>query len=113
MKSDEGPRHLRGLVQPKDMADYLEVPEPTFRVWRKRRHTWIERGRPKSRALYTLLPDPVKDPENPDEPFMINGAFVYDAGDVRELRDAIKAHERKLGNPNIATLNVKDPNHGQ
>lgn len=107
------PRNLRGLVQPKDMADYLGVPEPTFRVWRKRRQTWIERGRPQSRAVYTLLPDPVRDPGNPAEPFIINGAFVYDVDDVRKLRGAIEAHERKAGNPNIATLNVKDPDHAQ
>ncbi|KIC68697.1 hypothetical protein [Pseudarthrobacter phenanthrenivorans] len=106
---DKGPRNLRGLVQPRDMAEFLGVPEPTFRVWRKRRQEWVEKGRPKSRAVHTLLPEPVRDPENPSEPFMINGAFVYDVSDVIKLRDEIVAHERKAGNPNIASLNVKDP----
>ncbi|MEW1813057.1 hypothetical protein AB0284_20440 [Pseudarthrobacter phenanthrenivorans] len=106
--SEEGPRHIRGLVQPSDLSAYLKVPEPTFRVWRKRRREWIELGRPESKAVYTLLPDPVTDPENPAEPFMVNGAFVYDIEDVRKLRAAVGAHDRKSGNPHIATLNSKD-----
>ncbi|WP_018771405.1 hypothetical protein [Arthrobacter sp. 162MFSha1.1] len=114
MDNEAGPRHLRGLVQPSDLSAYLGVPEPTFRVWRKRRQEWIDRGRPSSVALYTLLPEPVRDPASPDEPFMINGAFVYDVLDVKELRRAIEAHGRKMGNPNIATLNVKkDAGHAK
>ncbi|HEX9226702.1 MAG TPA: hypothetical protein VF885_08595 [Arthrobacter sp.] len=98
MQTDE-PRNLRGLVQPKDLAEYLGVPEPTFRVWRKRREDWINKGRQPSSAVYTLLPDGVKDPANPDVPFLINGAFVYDVEDVRRLRKALEEHERKAGNP--------------
>lgn len=95
----EAPRSLRGLVQPKDLAAYIAVSEETFRVWRSRRQTWIEQGRPASKAIYTLLPEPVKDPYSPGEPFLFNGAYAYDMDDVVRLRAALAAHKSRSGNP--------------
>jgi len=98
----EAPRSLRGLVQPKDLAEYVSVSEETFRVWRSRRQTWIQQGRPPSKAIYTLLPEPVKDPERPGEPFLFNGAYAYDVDDVVKLRAALAVHKGRAGNPEWA-----------
>lgn len=98
----ETPRSLRGLVQPKDLAEYISVSEETFRVWRSRRQAWIEQGRPASKAIFTLLPEPVEDPSRPGEPFLFNGAYAYDVDDVVKLRTALAAHKGKAGNPDWA-----------
>jgi len=95
----EVPRNIQGLVQPRDLAEFISVSEETFRVWRSRRQTWIEQGRPPSKAIYTLLPEPVKDPEQPNEPFMFNGAYAYYVEDVVKLRTDLAGHKSRAGNP--------------
>lgn len=99
MKSDE-PRNLRGLVQTKDLADFIGASEATLRVWRKRQQDWVARGRPASSAVYTLFPDPVRDPQSPESAFLFNAAPVYDLGDVVRFRTRLEAHASNRGNPN-------------
>lgn len=98
MQRDE-PRNLRGLVQTRDLAEYMGVPENTIRAWRKRHMDWLDRGRPTSTAIHVHFPDPVPDPQNPDEPFLVNAAAVYDVADVMEFGGYVRQHERKVGNP--------------
>ncbi|KRF04347.1 hypothetical protein ASH00_14685 [Arthrobacter sp. Soil782] len=94
------PRNLRGLVQTKDLADYVGVPEATIRVWRKRHSDWVARGRPVSKALPSQFPEPVSDPQEPaGAPFMVNSAPVYDVADVMRFGAYLRQHERKAGNP--------------
>jgi hypothetical protein len=93
------PRNLRGLVQTKDLAEYIGVPEATIRAWRKRYQDWVARGRPESKAIYVHFPDPVADPQAPDEAFLINAAAVYDVASVVRFGSYIKQHERTAGNP--------------
>lgn len=109
--TSEVPRNLRRLVQPKDLAEYISVSEETFRAWRSRRQMWVEHGRPTSTALYTLLPDPVKDPQDPTQGFKINGAYVYDVDDVVKLRSALAAHISRAGNPEWAQTFRKQEDH--
>lgn len=106
----EEPRNLRGLVQLKDLAEFLGVLEATLRVWRKRRGAWIVGGRKQSSAIYTLLPEPVKDPANPDVPFLFNGTVAYDVDDVKRLRAALEARERRAKSPHRQTK-PEDHNH--
>lgn len=99
----EVPRNLRGLVQLKDVAEFLGVLEATLRVWRKRRRAWIAQGRKPSSAIYTLLPDPVRDPANPDVAFLFNGSVAYDVEDVKRLRVALEARDHHAGPPRRST----------
>lgn len=95
MPHDE-PRNLRGLVQTKDLADFLGVTEDAVRAWRKRHLDWVARGRPASRAIPTAFPDPVGDPRSPGEAFLINAAAVYDMADVMRFAEYVEEHRRKL-----------------
>ncbi len=95
----EEPRNLRGLVQTKDLAEYMGVSESTIRAWRKRHMDWLDRGRPASNAIHIHFPEPVPDPQDPNEPFLINAAAVYDVADVILFGGYVRHHERKAGNP--------------
>lgn len=99
-------------MQPRDLAEFISVSEETWRVWRSRRQTWIENGRPPSKAVWTLMPEPVKDPEHPDEPFLFNGAYVYYARDVMNLRAALAQHKGRAGNPEWARTFGRGENVG-
>lgn len=93
------PRNLRGLVQTKDLADFLGASESTVRVWRKRHLDWVGRDRPDSDAIYVLFPDSVPDPQDPSEAFLVNAGPVYDVADVVRFGAYLRKHQRKAGNP--------------
>lgn len=95
----EEPRNLRGLVQTRDMADFLGVTESTIRAWRKRHLDWVERGRPASTAIHIHFPEPVPDPQDPTQAFLVNAAALYDVADVLRFGASVQQHERKGGNP--------------
>lgn len=93
------PRSIRGLVQTRDMADFMGVPEATIRAWRKRHHDWEASGRKATASIHAHFPKAVSDELNPDVPFLINGGPVYDEAAVVSFRDHLEQHERKAGNP--------------
>lgn len=93
------PRNLRGLVQTKDFADFLGVSEGTIRAWRKRYLDWVDRGRPESDAIHAHFPEPLPDPEDPGEVFLINAGAVYDVGVVVQFGEYLKGRESRAGNP--------------
>lgn len=95
----QAPRNLHGLVQTRDMADFLGVPENTIRAWRKRHLDWVASGRKATASIQAHFPEPIPDPENPDMPFLINGGPLYDVASVVRFRDHVEQHERKVGNP--------------
>lgn len=98
MKRTE-PRNLRGLVQTKDLADFLGVPESTIRAWRKRHQDWLSKGAPPLEAIHTHFPDPVADPQDSGSPFLINAGPVYDVANVVLFAEHVRTHEGKKGNP--------------
>jgi hypothetical protein len=98
MHRDE-PRNLRGLVQTKDMADFMGVSESTIRAWRKRHLDWVDRGRPASTAIHTHFPDAEPDPQDPTQAFLINAGPVYDVIDVLRFGEYLSGYERTAGNP--------------
>lgn len=93
------PRNLRGLVQTKNMAEFLGVSENTIRAWRKRNLEWADSGRKETSSVHAHFPAPIPDPQDPQLPFLINGGPVYDVAAVMLFKDYYEQHERKAGNP--------------
>lgn len=90
---------MNGLVQTRDLAEYLATTESTVRAWRKRHADWVALGRPASNAIHAQFPEPAMDPQDPDKPFLINGGPVYPVAAAVKFGMFVAKHERKAGNP--------------
>lgn len=87
------PRNIRGLVGSLDMAVYLGVSDSTIRNWRLRKQKWVEAGRPKTRAVPAIFPDPVPDPADPEQPFILNRDRVWDVVDVVRFKRELESRK--------------------